>query len=256
MPSTTPLSRTASLTSSVMSRTARPPVVRSCRSCWKTFTVRSPSFVDGRGSAGGPYCEGFGARRREEPLGGRRARRQMPLCQPEHQGVQLRPLVGVERHKEVVLETGGKRPELHERALSVRRHADDVAAPVGGIALPFDEASLLELVEQAHQLTAVVPESVGDRSLRLARALVEDGQHGVVVRVQPGFLVRLHRLILGCKAKALEQERGGGDELFGEPCRWGRGRYIRHRHTEYGSAANRCDGVTLRNTTKREDKKW
>src|SRR5437763_862661 len=31
MPSTTPLSRTASQTSSVMSRTATPPVVRSCK---------------------------------------------------------------------------------------------------------------------------------------------------------------------------------------------------------------------------------
>src|SRR2546429_626256 len=63
----TPLSLTASLTSSVMSRTDRPPVVRSCRSCWKTFTVRSPSFVDGRGSAGSAYCEGSGPRRRVEP---------------------------------------------------------------------------------------------------------------------------------------------------------------------------------------------
>src|SRR5947208_661107 len=67
MPSTTPLSWTASCTSSVMSRTARPPVVRSCRSCWKTFTVCSPSFVDGRGCAGGLYCEGFCALRRVEP---------------------------------------------------------------------------------------------------------------------------------------------------------------------------------------------
>src|SRR5690242_16934299 len=41
------------MTSSVMSRTDSPPVVRSCVSCWKTFTVRSPSsVVGGRGSAG------------------------------------------------------------------------------------------------------------------------------------------------------------------------------------------------------------
>src|SRR4051794_39557353 len=37
MPSTMPLSRTASCTSSVMSRTVSPPVVRSCVSRWKTF---------------------------------------------------------------------------------------------------------------------------------------------------------------------------------------------------------------------------
>src|SRR5947208_400851 len=39
MPSRTPLSRTASLTSSVMSRTESPPAVLSRRSCWNTFTA-------------------------------------------------------------------------------------------------------------------------------------------------------------------------------------------------------------------------
>src|SRR4051812_3829822 len=59
MPSTTPLSRTQSTTSSVMSRTWSPPLVRSCVSCWKTFTVRSPSsVVGGRRSAGSAYFEG------------------------------------------------------------------------------------------------------------------------------------------------------------------------------------------------------
>src|SRR5215470_12806291 len=38
MPSVMPLARTASITSSVMSRTVRPPVVRSWVSRWKTFT--------------------------------------------------------------------------------------------------------------------------------------------------------------------------------------------------------------------------
>src|SRR5581483_3100263 len=42
MPSWTPLSRTASTTSSVMSRTWSPPDVRSCLSIWKTFIVASP----------------------------------------------------------------------------------------------------------------------------------------------------------------------------------------------------------------------
>src|SRR5215210_1924253 len=42
MPSRTPLSRTASATSSVMSRTASPPSVRSCRSPWNTFIGGHP----------------------------------------------------------------------------------------------------------------------------------------------------------------------------------------------------------------------
>jgi hypothetical protein len=39
IPSTTPLSRTAFWTSSVMSLTVRPPAVRSRVSCWNTFIV-------------------------------------------------------------------------------------------------------------------------------------------------------------------------------------------------------------------------
>src|SRR6266511_2520311 len=46
MPSVIPLSRTASVTSSVMSRMANPPAVRSSVSCWKTFTA--PSTLLGR----------------------------------------------------------------------------------------------------------------------------------------------------------------------------------------------------------------
>src|SRR5438477_308417 len=45
MPSLIPLSRTASITSSVMSRTASPPAVRNSVSRWKTFTATQPSSV-------------------------------------------------------------------------------------------------------------------------------------------------------------------------------------------------------------------
>src|SRR5438874_12693837 len=45
MPSVIPLSPTASITSSVMSRTASPPAVRSSVSRWKTFTAFQPSSV-------------------------------------------------------------------------------------------------------------------------------------------------------------------------------------------------------------------
>ena len=57
--------------------------------------------------------------------------------------------------------------------LPVGRELDDVAAAVVRVAAPLDEALLLELVEQADELAAVVAERVGDRALRLARALVE-----------------------------------------------------------------------------------
>src|SRR5919108_2493355 len=65
MPSVIPLSRTASMTSSVMSRTASPPAVRSSVSRWKTFTA--PSSLLGRTCHDPPYSEGSGGLRHLEP---------------------------------------------------------------------------------------------------------------------------------------------------------------------------------------------
>ena len=100
-------------------------------------------------------------------------------------------------------------------------------AAVVGVAPALDEALLLELVEEADELAAVVAERVGDRALRLVRALVEHEQDRVVVRVQPRLLVGLQRPLLRGEAEALEQERRRRDELLGEPggaeARWCRG---------------------------------
>ena len=95
--------------------------------------------------------------------------------------------------------------------------ADDVPAAVVRVAAALDEPLLLELVEQPDELPAVVAERVGDRALRLARALVEHEQDRVVVRVQPRLLVGGHRLLLRAEAEALEQERRGGEQLVGQP---------------------------------------
>jgi len=51
-----------------------------------------------------------------------------------------------------------------------------VPPAVVGIAAALDQALLLELVEEADEPAAVVAERVGDRRLRLRRALLEDGQ--------------------------------------------------------------------------------
>ena len=48
IPSSMPLARTASLTSSVMSVTVSPPDVRRLRSSWKTFTDRNGSSDTGQ----------------------------------------------------------------------------------------------------------------------------------------------------------------------------------------------------------------
>ena len=88
--------------------------------------------------------------------------------------------------------SSGARNSFSSRRASVRRRpsarlpvggeADEVAAAVARVAAALDEALLLELVEQADELAPVVAERVGDRALRLARALVEREQDGVVVR--------------------------------------------------------------------------
>src|SRR5919202_6420414 len=91
-----------------------------------------------------------------------------------------------------------------------------MAAPIAGVAAAFDEATLLELIEPADELPPVVPESIGDGTLRLPRTFVEDGKHSVVVGMQPRSLVRLHRLILGGEAEPLQQECRRSDELLRE----------------------------------------
>ena len=75
-------------------------------------------------------------------------------------------------------------------ALAVGGDADHVAAPVVRVALPVDEAALLERVEERDEAARVEPERVGDRRLRLAVALGEDRQDAVVVELVAGLLER------------------------------------------------------------------
>src|SRR5690242_304386 len=106
IPSVMPLSRTAWRTSSVMSRTVRPPVVRSCVSRWKTFTapiVRVPAaYVTGEPSIP-RHAAGGGLTRR---LRGRAATRGTPDADRSghalslvavHWAVHLVALAGLER---------------------------------------------------------------------------------------------------------------------------------------------------------------
>ena len=62
MPSTTPDSRTISRTSSVMSVTCSPPVVRKCRSAWKTFIGVELTSGGRRRHPIGMVCEGGAVR--------------------------------------------------------------------------------------------------------------------------------------------------------------------------------------------------
>ncbi len=90
-------------------------------------------------------------------------------------------------------------------------------AAVGRIPLALDQTALLEVVEQSDEVARVVAERVGDRRLRLARSLVEHGEHGQVKRARPGRLVVLVYAVLHREAEPLEQEGRAGDELTRRP---------------------------------------
>src|SRR5947207_1438497 len=96
----------------------------------------------------------------------------MLLGEAEKKGEQLAPFALVEGGEELVFEALREAAEPTERLSSGRRDLDDLPAAIGGVAAPFDQTGLLELVEQADQLALVVAESVGDRALRLTRPLV------------------------------------------------------------------------------------
>jgi hypothetical protein len=130
----------------------------------------------------------------------------VPGSKLEQQRVQCLPLLGVERCEEVVLEALADRAEPCERALPLGGEADDVAAPVVRVSLAFDDALLLELVQEADERAPVVAERVRDRGLRLGQARVEQREDRVVVRVEALLLVHLLRPALGGEAEALEQE--------------------------------------------------
>src|SRR4051794_23520437 len=130
--------------------------------------------------------------------------------------MQLLALRGVERSKELVLQPRGERAQPRECALAVARQADEVSAPVVGIALALEEALLLELVEQADERAAVVAERVGDRRLGLGHALVEQRENCVVIRAQTRLLVLVEGVLLGAEAKPLEQDEARRAKLCGQ----------------------------------------
>src|SRR3954469_7245962 len=110
--------------------------------------------------------------------------------------MELLPLIRLERREERLLDIARDRPELCKLLLARRLQADEMAAAIRGIAAPLDQAGFLELVEETDEPAAVIAEGVGDRRLRLARALLEDGEHGVVVGTLARSLEGRERAVL------------------------------------------------------------
>jgi len=132
----------------------------------------------------------------------------------EQERVEVRAFVVAEGSEELVVNLPREPTESPEYPLAVSGKADEVPAAVVGIATALDEPPLFEFVKQPDELAAVVAQRVGDGALRLARALSEDEENGVVVGVEARALVRLHCPLLGGEAQALHQERGGRDQLL------------------------------------------
>src|SRR5262249_29166543 len=120
--------------------------------------------------------------------------------------------------------------QLSMDALAVGGDADHVAAPIVRVALPDDEAALLERVEECDETARVEPERVGDRRLRLAVALGEDGQDAVVAELLAGLLDAGGRLRLYVHAEACEQEAAALGELLCHPSHRARGDWLSGRN--------------------------
>jgi EmrB/QacA subfamily drug resistance transporter len=104
------------------------------------------------------------------------------------QDVQRLPALPIERGEKLLLDPLGDRANALKLLLALRRELDDVAPPVLRIAPALDQPTLLESIEHPHELAAVEAQRVGNRSLGLADALGEKGEHRVVVRVESGLL--------------------------------------------------------------------
>ena len=152
--------------------------------------------------------------RKAGSLSGERTARLVLFGEAEQKRVQDGPFLLAERIEEVVLDPLRESAQPLQRPLPVRREADDVPTAVVGIATALDEPLLFEFVEQSDELAAVVPQCVGDRALRLGRSLIQHEQDRVVIRMEAGPLVGLHRPFFRGEPQALEQERCGCNELF------------------------------------------
>jgi EmrB/QacA subfamily drug resistance transporter len=173
------------------------------------------------------------------------------LRQAQQERMELGALLVAERSEEILFDLPREGAHLSQRLLPLGRQADDVAAPVLGIAPAFDEPSVLQLVEEPDELAAVVPEPVGDRPLRFARALVHDEQDRVVIGVKADLLVRGQRALLRREAEAFEEKRCRCHELGGEtrgPLYLG-GLRARCVHVKKSSADNGWTAITLSMST-------
>ena len=96
--------------------------------------------------------------------------------------------------------------------------AHHVAPAILGVAVPLDQALLLQVVEHSNQLTAIEPEGIGDGRLGVPRALVEQGQDAEVIQARPGSLEGVDGAGLHGRAEIAEEKHGAVEELPRPSC--------------------------------------
>src|SRR3954447_176291 len=168
----------------------------------------------------------------------RRATWLVLLREAKQEGMELVALRPAERRKELVLDLARECAQAPQLPLALGGELDEMTATVLRVPPTFQQALLLELVEQPDQLTPVVAEHVGDGPLRLVRAGLEGDQNGEVVGVEPLALIGRKRALLGRIAEALEQEGARRHQLGWQQAR-GPGGRSGDAHAKESSAFNR-----------------
>ena len=91
-----------------------------------------------------------------------------------------------------------------------------MAAAIVWVALPFDQLSLLELIEHADELAAVEVENVGECRLGSARPLTEGHEHAVLVDAEARLFELLDEARLERKTQARQEKERAPQELLWE----------------------------------------
>jgi hypothetical protein len=104
--------------------------------------------------------------------------------QPAKQAGQLDALGPGQRGADLVLVAAAGGLYLAQHVTSLRGQVQRVGAPVGGVATAFDQAALLELVDQEHHPGGVEPDELAQGLLRQPLVGGQPEKHSGVPRLQ------------------------------------------------------------------------
>src|SRR5207302_2049032 len=121
---------------------------------------RSRVGIEGQSRAGRSGDRRLRRPRRDLVLDVARIARVVVRRELQQDRVQLPTLLGFQRGEELLLDLARDRAEPRELLLAGGLEADEMPSAVGGVAAALDQAGFLELVEQADEPAAVVPEGV------------------------------------------------------------------------------------------------